>query len=158
MPAWTYYGPVPVHLDSQNGNTEINSNIINGIPVQIQYTDLQHYENATSVTTLPVIQTSANGEDVYHAGLEAQDFYIPSATMNLQIPDAGSLFSGANPIAVCTPVQNLPDSVNSEGSLGLATSGATFLPQESITTGTLGGYKIFVMIIICNHFYLFPKI
>ena len=137
MPSWTYYSSLPVQIDSQNENAVIHNNIINGSAIQIQYTDLQQFESTGSVTTLPVIQTNADGEDVYHAGLEAQDFYIPStATMisDVGVEVGGSIFNGPNSIAVCTPVQNLP-SVTSESALTLVTPGATFLPQETLMTG-----------------------
>ena len=103
---------------------------------------MQQYEHAASVTTLPIIQTNADGEDVYHAGLEAQDFYIPSTgTMisDVGVEVEGSIFNGTNSIAVCTPVQNLGNNINSESSLALVTSGATFLPQEHLISGTFNG-------------------
>ena len=135
----TYYSTVPVQLEASNEYTGINNNIINGSAIQIQYTDLQHYDHANPVTTLPVIQTNADGEDVYHAGLEAQDFYIPSApTMisDVGVEVGGSIFNGTNSIAVCTPVQNLTNNVNSESALALVTSGATsYLSQENLLTG-----------------------
>ena len=40
-----------------------------------QYADLQQFEHASPVTTLPIIQTNADGEDVYHAGLEAHELF-----------------------------------------------------------------------------------
>lgn len=135
IPGLTYYSTIPVQLEASNEYTGINNNIISGSAIQIQYTDLQHYDHASSVTTLPVIHTNADGEDVYHAGLEAQDFYIPSApTMISDV--GGSIFNGTNSIAVCTPVQNLTNNVNSESALALVTSGATsYLPQENLLTG-----------------------
>ena len=140
IPGLTYYSTVPVQLEGSNEYTGINNNIISGSAIQIQYTDLQHYDHVNPVTTLPVIQTNANGEDVYHAGLEAQDFYIPSTapTMisDVGVEVGGSIFNGTNSIAVCTPVQNLTTNVNSESALALVTSGATsYLPQEHLLTG-----------------------
>ena len=100
---------------------------------------MQQYEHASPVTTLPIIQTNADGEDVYHAGLEAQDFYIPSTPAMISdvgVEVGGSIFNGTNSIAVCTPVQNLGNNVNSDSALALVTSGATsFLPQENLITG-----------------------
>ena len=141
IPGLTYYSTVPVQLSDANHeyNTGINNNIINGSAIQIQYTDLQQFEHASPVTTLPVIQTNADGEDVYHAGLEAQDFYIPSTPATM-VSDVGSvevtgqLFN--NSIAVCTPVQTLTNQISSESTLALVSSGSTsFLPQENLISG-----------------------
>ena len=141
MPGLTYYSTVPVQMDSQNEYTGINNNLINGTSIQIQYTDLQQYEHQSAVTTLPVLQTNADGEDVYHAGLEAQDFYIPSTHTMLSdvgVEVGGSIFTSANPVAVCTPVHHLTTNVTSDSALALVTSGATsFLPQENLITGNL---------------------
>ena len=135
----TYYSTVPVQIDSQNDYTGINNNgIISGQAIQIQYTDLQQYEHANAVTTLPVIQTNAQGEDVYHAGLEAQDFYIPSTpamiSSDVGVDVGGSIFNGSSPITV----QALSNNGISESTLALVTSGgASFLPHENLITGKL---------------------
>ena len=143
IPGLTYYSTVPVQIsDSHNEyNNGLNNNLINGSAIQIQYTDLQQFEHAGPVTTLPVIQTNAEGEDVYHAGLEAQDFYIPSAPATM-VSDVGSaevtgqLFNSS--IAVCTPVQTLTNQISSESALALVSSGSTtFLPQENLISGKL---------------------
>ena len=138
MPSWTYYSSLPVQIDSQNENTVIHNNIINGSAIQIQYTDLQQFESTGSVTTLPVIQTNADGEDVYHAGLEAQDFYIPSTpamiSSDVGVDVGGSIFNGSSPITV----QALTNNGISESTLALVTSGgASFLPHENLITGKL---------------------
>ena len=135
----TYYSTVPVQIDAQNDYTGINNNgIISGQAIQIQYTDLQQYEHANAVTTLPVIQTNAQGEDVYHAGLEAQDFYIPSTpamiSSDVGVDVGGSIFNGSSPITV----QALTNNGISESTLALVTSGgASFLPHENLITGKL---------------------
>ena len=141
IPGLTYYSTVPVQLEGSHEYTGINNNIINGSAIQIQYTDLQHYDHSNSVTTLPLIQTNADGEDVYHAGLEAQDFYIPSAPSMISdvgVEVGGSIFNGTNSIAVCTPVQNLTNNISSESALALVTSAATsYLPQGNLLTGEI---------------------
>ena len=142
IPGLTYYSTVPVQIsDSQNEyNTGINNNIINGSAIQIQYADLQQFEHASPVTTLPIIQTNADGEDVYHAGLEAQDFYIPSTPAPMvsdvaSVEVTGQLFNNSI-AAVCTPVQTLTNQISSESALALVSSGSTnFLPQENSITG-----------------------
>jgi len=143
IPGLTYYSTVPVQIsDSQNEyNTGINNNIINGSAIQIQYADLQQFEHASPVTTLPIIQTNADGEDVYHAGLEAQDFYIPSTPASMvsdvaSVEVTGQLFNNSI-AAVCTPVQTLTNQISSESALALVSSGSTnFLPQENSITAS----------------------
>ena len=130
---WTYYGAIPVHIDAESDNAIRSNHIINGSTIQIQYTDLQQYEpgSASITTALPVIQTNTDGEEVYTAGLEEQDFYIPCSgsaiASEVRMAGSGVTPTGSstatandNPITLCTPMPlHVSDPAGSYTSMGI---------------------------------------